>query len=211
MDRLSRIPLLAGGLAGVLWLVGVLVLEAAGNPADPADGSVIAEFYRDDRATILFASVLHALGGLLFLVFVAALWPLATAGGAPHWLATAVVVGGVAGGTMMLAMMGGQSTGATTDEALLTPDTAVVFWRLAHGFFVGAEIALALFVGALSGLALRGFVLPRWLGWFGLVLAILLVLLPIGWAALIFLLPVWLVLASIVLWRRTRVTTAPAP
>jgi hypothetical protein len=68
----------------------------------------------------------------------------------------------------------GGSTGATTDSELLTPDTAIVFWRLAHGVFVAAELALAVFLGALSILALRRLVLPRWLGWFGLVVTILL-------------------------------------
>ena len=41
-----------------------------------------------------------------------------------------------------------------------------MFWRLAHGFFVAAEVAVAVFLGALSSLALRRLVLPRWLGWF---------------------------------------------
>ena len=101
-------------------------------------------------------------------------------------------------------MTGGQSTGATTDKELITPDTAIVFWRLAHGVFVAAELALAVFLGALSILALRRLLLPRWLGWFGLAVTILLLIPPIGWAALLFLLPVWLVIASIVLWRRAR-------
>jgi hypothetical protein len=35
------------------------------------------------------------------------------------------------------------------DTELLTPETAIVFWRLAHGFFVAAKIALAVFVGSL--------------------------------------------------------------
>ena len=79
-----------------------------------------------------------------------------------------------------------------------------MFWRLAHGFFVAAEIALALFLGALSILALRRLVFPRWLGWFGLVLTILLLIPPIGWAALLFLLPTWLDIASVILWRLDR-------
>jgi hypothetical protein len=83
----------------------------------------------------------------------------------------------------MLAMTGGQSTGATTDTELLTPDAAIVFWRLAHGFFVAAEIALAVFVAALSILALRRLVLPRWLGWFGVAVTVLLLIPPSGWAA----------------------------
>jgi hypothetical protein len=203
-DRLERFGLLAGALAGLLWAVGVFVLEGAGNPAGPADGGEIAEFYRNNRVLILVAATLHGLGGVFFLWFVAALRSTLEAGGSPRWLATAMLVGGTAGGALMLALTGGQSTGATTDSELLTPDTAIVFWRLAHGIFIAAELALAVFLGALSIIALRRLVLPRWLGWFGLVVTILLLIPPIGWAALLFLLPIWLIVASVVLWRGSR-------
>lgn len=211
-DRLERFALLAGALGAVLWVVSLFVLEGAGNPAGPSGGGEIAEFYRDNRTPILIAGTLHVLGGFLFLWFVAALRPVLDAGGSPSWLTTATLVGGTAGGALMLAMTGGQTTGATTDTELLTPDTAIVFWRLAHGFFVAAEIALAVFLGALSLLALRRLVLPRWLGWFGLVVTVLLLIPPIGWAALLFLLPLWLIAASVVLWRRSAVVgEIPAP
>jgi hypothetical protein len=200
-DRLRRLALLGGALSAVLWLVSLVVLEGAGNPAGPSRGDEIAAFYRDDRTAILIASTLHVLGGFLFLWFVAALRPALDV--VPPWLRTATLVGGTAGGALMLAMTGGQSTGATTDVELLTAETAIVFWRLAHGIFVAAEIALAVFLGALSILALRRLVLPRWLGWFGLVVTVLLLIPPIGWAALLFLLPVWLVAASLILWRRS--------
>src|SRR5918995_219221 len=120
----------------------------------------------------------------------------------PVWLTAATVIGGTAGGAMMLGMMGGQSTGATTDKELLSPDTAIVFWRLAHTFFVAAELALALFVGALAVLALRRLALTRWLGWFGLAVTILLLIPPVGWLAVLFLIPLWLVAMSVVLLRR---------
>jgi hypothetical protein len=202
-DRLERLALLGGALAALLWVVSLFVLEGAGNPAGPSGGGEIAEFYRDNRTPILIAATLHVLGGFLFLWFVAALRPVLDSGGSPSWLTTAALIGGTAGGAMLLAMTGGQSTGATTDAELITPDTAIVFWRLAHGFFVAAEIALAVFLGALSILALRRLVLPRWLGWFGLVVTVLLLIPPIGWAALLFLLPLWLIAASVVLWRRS--------
>lgn len=201
MDRLGRFGLLAGGLAGILWVVGVLLLEGAGNPAGPASGEEVAQFYRDERTPILIASTLHVLGGFFFLWFVAALRSLLEGAGR-SWLTSAVVVGGTAGGALMLALTGGQSTGATTDAELVTADAAIVFWRLAHGIFIAAEIALALFLGALALLALRRVVLPRWLGWFGIVVAAILLVPPVGWVGLLFLLPLWLVIASVVLWRR---------
>jgi hypothetical protein len=201
-DGLERFGLLAGGLAGVLWVVAVFLLEGAGNPGDPDGGAEIVEFYRDNRAAILTAATLHGIGGFLFLWFVASVRAVLAALTVPAWLTAATVIGGTAGGAMMLGMMGGQSAGATTDGELLTPDTAIVFWRLAHVFFVAAELALAVFVGALTILALRRLALTRWVGWFGLVVTVLLLIPPIGWAALLFLLPVWLVAVSVVLWRR---------
>lgn len=158
-DGLERFGLLAGGLAGVLWVVAVFL----------DSGAEIVDFYRDNRAAILTAATLHGLGGFLFLWFVASLRAVLGTLAAPAWLTAATVIGGTAGGAMMLGMMGGQSAGATTDVELLSPDTAIVFWRIAHVFFVAAELALALFVGALAILALRRVVLTRWLGWFGLV------------------------------------------
>jgi len=212
-DGLERFGLLAGGLAGVLWVVAVFLLEGAGNPSGPDSGAEIVEFYRDNRGPILIAATLHGMGGVLFLWFVASLRGVLGTVAAPAWLTAATVIGGTAGGAMMLAMMGGQSAGATTDTEILTPDAAIVFWRLAHVFFVAAELALAVFVGALAILALRRVVLTRWLGWFGLVVTVLLLIPPIGWAALLFLLPLWLIAASVVLWRQEplgteRVTTA---
>jgi hypothetical protein len=200
-DGLERFGLLAGGLAGVLWVVAVFLLEGAGNPSGPESGAEVVEFYRDNRAMILTAATLHGLGGFLFLWFVASLRAVLGSLAVPAWLTAATVIGGTAGGALMLGMMGGQSAGATTDVEVLTPDVAIVFWRLAHIFFVAAELALAVFVGALAILALRRLVLTRWLGWFGLAVTILLLIPPIGWAALLFLLPLWLVAVSVVLWR----------
>jgi hypothetical protein len=202
-DRLERFGLLAGGLAGVLWLVSLFVLEGAGNPAGPESGEEIARFYRDDRALILVAATLHGLGGFLFLWFVAVVRGFLGGLAVPAWLAAATAIGGTAGGALMLALMGPQATGATTDKELVTPDVAIVFWRLAHGIFAAAEIALALFVAALSVVALRRYAFSRWLGWSGLVIAIVLLIPPLGWLALLFLLPLWLIVLSATLWRQT--------
>jgi hypothetical protein len=202
-DRLERLGLLAGGLAGLLWLISLFMLEGAGNPAGPASGNEIAEFYRDDRVAILASATLHGLGGFAFLWFVAAIRGVLAELAVPAWLTAATVIGGTAGGALMLALMGGQATGATTDKDLVTPDAAIVFWRLAHGIFAAAEIALALFVAALSLVALRRYALSRWIGWFGVFIAVVLLIPPLGWLALLFLLPIWLIAVSVTFWRST--------
>ena len=60
-------------------------------------------------------------------------------------------------------------------------------------------------------LALRRLVLPRRLGWFGLVATILVLISPIGWAAPLFLLPLWLIVASVLLWRAAPEPPVTAP
>jgi hypothetical protein len=162
---------------------------------------VVLRFYSDNRTTILAAATVHSLGGLFFLIFVAALGARMAALEIRGWSRSAVLVGGVAGGALMLGLMGGHSTGATTDAEILSPDAAVVFWRISHAFFVAAEPALALFVGALALLSVRARVLlPRWLGWPAAVLALVLLIPPIAWVGVLFLLPMWLVVVSLQLY-----------
>jgi hypothetical protein len=203
--RLERISLLGGALAGLLWVVSVFVLEAGGNPADPDTAADVVAHFEDNRTPILVAGTIHALGGFVFLWFLAALRPvLRRLPGETDFLSSAAFAAGIAAAALMLALMGPQTTGATTDVELLDPGAAVAFWRLAHVFFVAAEIAFAAFVLALSLLALRGVLLPRWLGWAGIAIAVILLVPPVGWLALLFLLPLWLVGVSAVLFLRSR-------
>ena len=44
---------------------------------------------------------------------------------------------------------------------------------------------------AVSILALKTAALPKWWSWFGILLAVVLVIGPIGWAGLIFGVPIW--------------------
>lgn len=205
MSRLPRLALLGGALAAVLWTVSVIVLEAGGNPADPDTAEEIAAHFRDHRTAILVAGTLHVLGGFFFLWFLAALGTvLAGLDAGLSWLRRAALVAGTAAGTLMLALTGPQTTGATTDIELVGAESSVAFWRLSHTFFVGAEFAFAVFVAAVSLIALERFLLPRWLGWAGLVVALVLLIVPVGWIALLLLVPIWLVVVSVLLFTRAR-------
>jgi hypothetical protein len=73
--------------------------------------------------------------------------------------------------------------------------------HLSDAFFVGAEYALSVLFFASAILALRYAVLPRWLGWVSIVIGVVLLIGPIGWAAFIFATPIWTILVRILLWR----------
>lgn len=61
---------------------------------------------------------------------------------------------------------------------------------------MGAEYAFAVFVSAVSLIALAGFLLPRWLGWAGIFVALVLLIVPVGWIALLLFVPIWLVVVG---------------
>lgn len=211
-QKWERRARLSGAVGGVLWLASLLVLEGGGNPAAPETAAELVAHFRDNRTAILVAGLIHGLGGLAFLLFVATLRSAFehAAVATNRWLIHAIVVGGTTAGAMMLCILGPQTSGATTDTKLLDAGSAVTFWRLAHSFFVAAEIAFALFFVAVGVLSLRHAVLPRWLGWASIVIAVLLLIVPIGWIALLFLVPIWLVVASGLLFARARSSAVTA-
>lgn len=59
-------------------------------------------------------------------------------------------------------------------------------------------------------MAQRGVGIPKWLAYFGILLGIVMLIPPIGWAALIFGFPVWLAIAGIVLSMRAPASSAKA-
>ena len=54
-----------------------------------------------------------------------------------------------------------------------------------------------MFFFASAILALRYAALPKWLGWFSILIGIVLLIGPIGWAAFIFATPIWTLIVSI--------------
>jgi hypothetical protein len=69
-------------------------------------------------------------------------------------------------------------------------------------FFIGAELTAALLIATVGTLFIRTRVLPVWLGWASLVVALWLLIPPIGWAGLLLGVPLWTILVSVLLWMR---------
>ena len=83
----------------------------------------------------------------------------------------------------------------------LEPAAAQAITSLGDGFFFGAEVMLAgLFLAAgLAALKARAF--PAWVGWLSLVLAVIALIPPIGWAVVIWGFPLWIFIMSAIMWR----------
>ena len=93
----------------------------------------------------------------------------------------------------------------------IAPSTAT-FHHAIDVFFVGAELAAIVPLGAVAVVAWRTRVLPRWWAAFSGLVAIVLAIGPIGWAGLMFGVPVWILGTSlfVLLGNPVRVTAAAA-
>jgi hypothetical protein len=89
---------------------------------------------------------------------------------------------------------------------------AAVLHHFGDAFFLATEYTLPIFFFSSAIVALRYAALPKWLGWLSALIGIVLLIGPIGWAAMIFATPIWTLIVSIWLWRRTeRQASAPEP
>jgi hypothetical protein len=82
---------------------------------------------------------------------------------------------------------------------------------MGEAFFFGAELTLLAMFVAVGLLVLRSRVLPIWLGWVSLAIALLLAIIPIGWAGVAWAFPLWLIVTSVLLYLRPPAAPGAAP
>jgi hypothetical protein len=197
----ERLAALSGILAVVLWVIAIAIDEATGGAEDEDPAELLARFQDDDQAILASGWILQ-LGALLFLVLVALLRRRhALAEGRAAILTAIAFAGGLGVVFFMLAMPGPEMSGALNNDEL-SEDAALTLSNLGDVFFLGAELSAVPLLAATGLLAIRLRTLPVWYGWLSLVIALWLVILPIGWAALIFAFPLWVLLTSVLLFLR---------
>lgn len=211
--RWERLAPLAGVLAVVLWVIAIVVVESAGQPDDTP--AALLAYFETEEATTYAGGLLFFLGTLLFVAFAASLrQAVAERGGGANRLAAIVYGAAVMKAVFDMAFIAPQISGvvaANESDAPLDPAAAQALWSVGDGFFVAAEFAAALLLATTAIAAFRTRVLPVWLAWASLVVAVALVIPPIGWAALIFGIPLWVLVVSLLLWSRGRQpASAPA-
>ena len=98
------------------------------------------------------------------------------------------------------------------DKNDIDPATAATFHHSVDIFFVGAELAAILPLAAVAVVAWQTRMLPRWWAGFGGLVAVVLIIGPIGWLGLIFGVPIWTLGTSllVLLGSRARMRTAAA-
>ncbi|HET7044408.1 MAG TPA: hypothetical protein VFI37_06120 [Gaiellaceae bacterium] len=215
-NRLHRSMLLTGLLAVVLWIVGLVVHEGlADSLSESASDQQILAWVQGNTNYILTGGWLFMVGCLCFVWFLGALRArLLDAEGGAGTLATIAFAGGLATAIFgMLTQAGDLALAIDKDD--VSAATAGALHHATDAFFVGAELSAILLTVATAVLALRSGVLPRWWAIFSLLLAVVLVIGPIGWAGLIFGVPIWTIGTSLQLalggGRRARTPVATAP
>jgi hypothetical protein len=207
----SRTPLVVTAVVTVaLWIVGLIIGGLGSDVSDKASDAQVLAWVQKNTNTIVVGAWIFMLGCVGLLFFVGMLRErLATAEGGNHLFANIAFAGGIAAAVLGVGTNTDIVTGIDKDST--SPAAAAAFHHLGDLFFMGAEVMLIPFVAATALVAWRTAVLPRWWAVFGLIVAVVLAIGPIGWAALIFGTPIWLIGTSLLVGRRPRRSTAPAP
>lgn len=190
MSTENRRWALVGPLAVALWAVGIIVLNHGGPPEHATGGQILA-WYKSHSDRITLGAWIFMIGCVAFVAFVAGLrGKLTDAAGRAGQLPTLALVG--AG----MAALAGMLTAAVDlaggiDKNDIDPATAAAFHHSVDVFFVCAELAAILPLAAVAIVAWRTGVLPRWWAAFSALVAVVLIVGPIGWLGLIFGLPIW--------------------
>jgi hypothetical protein len=192
---------LSGLVFVVLFIVGVLLYK---TPDHDIPGFRIVSFYDDkgNRAAIIISGYLLVLSGVFFFWFLSSLRErLLTVEGPPGRLTSIVHASGIVFIAMLMAsaacftFVAGEITFADTG---VNPEIARVLPDMGWSFLLagGAFSAIAM-IDAASVLIIRTGVMPRWVGWVGFLVALILLVsfLVYPMAALL----VWVGLVSLVL------------
>jgi hypothetical protein len=171
---------LAGVVATILIIAGIVVLEGvADRPEESAPPGVVMAYFRDQDA-VLGGSALFMLGALFFLWFVGELRAdLSRAEGGDGRISAIAFGAGAATATLLLLNHAGSFLGAVYHEQL-SAEAARQLFLFGDLFLYPTAMAAALLLVATAALALRTHVLPVWLAWVSVLVAIWMLVPPFG-------------------------------
>ena len=205
----DRWATLSGALAVPFWIAAVILISVK---AKGSKGPKILLSFHQHSDAILVAGLLWSIGVLLFIWFLGSLRShYLAAEGEPGRISALAYGGGIAAAVIGMLIPVADEVGAL-DKNDIDASGASVLHHFSDAFFVATEYMLPIFFFSAAIMALRYGALPKWLGWFSVLIGIVLLIGPIGWAALIFATPIWILIVSFLLWRAAdRPASAAAP
>jgi hypothetical protein len=208
--RWERFAPLTGIVAVVLWVIGTIVAEST-DLSEKDTGLEVLAVFRNDTNTILTGGITFVFGVVFFIWFLgslrARLWR--AEGGLGRLTAIAYGSGMLA--ALCLLFQVAPIVQGAIDEEDLGPGAAQSLQVISEAFLGGTEITLIPMFLAVGLLTLRTRVLPVWLGWASFVIALVLVIIPLGWAGVVFLFPLWTIVTSVILFIKPMPPPGPPP
>lgn len=205
----GRWAVLTGVPFAVLLFIGALI--GGNSPNSDATAQHVVTWYQAHRGGQMASAFLVVYGLILGLFFAAALRSYLRSRSDSDGLATLGFAGAIvlAIGGFTLA---GLSYAAADVPTKITPSAEQSLNVLANDTFFALLAGAGIFLIG-NGLAiLSAATLPRWLGWVAIPLAVVAVT-PLGWFVLIFALPIWSLIVSVLMFLRQgerSSTAAPA-
>ena len=200
MDRYAP---LTGVAAVACWIVGLIIM---GDLSNKDKGTELLAYYKAHDGRILFGTIIWVLGTLLFVWFLGSLRSRLLAAEGGDGRLTALAFGGGIATAICIALNVGPDAAAAISKDDLDASAARAIHTLSDAFFLGAEYFLVILLMATALLALRTRVFPAWYAWLSLLIALVLLIGIIGWAALIFAFPIWILITVFLLWRPATAT-----
>lgn len=188
-----------GIAAVVLWILGLVVgTGLPANLADNASDAQVLAWVKGNTNEIILGAWLFSLGCIVFVWFAAQLRDRLAA-------STATTVAYSA--SVMMAVFGVLTQGdlvSGIDKNDISPATAGVMHHAGDLAFVGVELSFMLFLGAIAVLAFRTAAAPRWWGVVCALIAVVALIGPVGWLAVIFGVPLFVLVTPWLLGRGSR-------
>ena len=193
-----------------LWILGTFLLEKDDRPDGKDTAAFVAWVEKNDTALVAGA-IVFGFGVVFFLWMVGSLRSaLLAAEGGTGRLAQLAFGSGVATSVCLMALYLPHAQ-AGFDHANISDTSIDALVHVGDAFFAGVELFSIPLLLATGLATLRHGPLPRWYGWVSVLLALLLAIPPIGWLGVFLGLPLWVLLTSVLLFRRTQGEAPPAP
>ena len=213
--RWERFAPLTGIAAVALWIVGVIVQENS-ELADKDTPQEILAAFQDDPNSLIAGGVIFAFGVVFFIWFLGSLRATLFAAEGGIGRLTSIAYGSGMLAALSLILQVAPSVQGAFDEDELSPEAAQALRSVGDAAFGGTEFTLLAMFFAVGLLIMRTRVFGAWLGWVSFAIALLLAIVPIGWAGVVFAFPLWTLVVSVLLFRRGSpspavTATPPAP